>query len=87
MKQHPGVTTVGALLRAGRRDERPDRERPYRPTVERAMDDQHRDREPVPASASRPTVPTDLEVGWVIGLLVGSGHFGGDGRQIGRAHV
>ena len=45
------------------------------------MDDQHRDREPVPASASRPTVPTDLELGWVVGLLVGSGHFGGDGRQ------
>lgn len=32
-------------------------------------------------SPSKQRVPTDFEVGFLIGVLVGEGHFGGDGRH------
>jgi hypothetical protein len=37
-----------------------------------------------------PHKPTDLEIGLFVGLLIGEGHFGGDGRQaqvVLRMHV
>jgi hypothetical protein len=34
-----------------------------------------------PESGSHPNTQDDLSVGFLLGLLVGEGHFGGDGRQ------
>jgi hypothetical protein len=48
------------------------------PTVE-AFDANPGEKEPSIPPASNP--PDDLATGFLVGLLVGEGHFGGDGRQ------
>lgn len=36
---------------------------------------------PSPPSATGSAPPSDFDAGFLVGLLVGEGHFGGDGRQ------
>jgi hypothetical protein len=38
-------------------------------------------KQPLSKSPREDVLPTDYEIGLLVGLLVGEGHFGGDGRQ------
>jgi hypothetical protein len=42
---------------------------------------QHRSETPAPTAETAHQQPSDFEAGILVGLLVGEGHFGGDGRQ------
>jgi hypothetical protein len=59
----------------------PDRSNPAPATGSEASNPRQSKHAGAPAAPQASPEPDDLSVGFLLGLLVGEGHFGGDGRQ------